>query len=155
MADNSRTRTRALGINHVALEVGDLEAALTFYASLFQFELRGRSESMAFIDLGDQFIALSAGRDQPPDSHRHFGLVVDDREPLRAAVTAAGGRILPGRGLDFLDPWGNHVQVVEYRDIQFSKTAAVLRGMDLAGAAALTKSADAIEQLRAKGMATA
>jgi len=145
-------KTKVVGINHVALEVGDIEAALAFYGRLFEFKLRGRHKKMAFIDLGDQFIALSEPRTQQPDTHRHFGLVVDDREPLRQAVEDAGGRILPGRGLDFLDPWGNHVQVVEYRSIQFSKTGAVLRGMDLAGADVMAKTDDAVGQLRDKGL---
>ena len=105
---------------------------------------------MAFIDMGDQFIALSEGRAQPPDAERHFGLVVDDREAFRAALEAAGAELLPSRGLDFRDPWGNHVQVVEYGEIQFSKTPGVLRGM---GMASLGKSPEAIAELRDKGLA--
>jgi catechol 2,3-dioxygenase-like lactoylglutathione lyase family enzyme len=140
---------RAVGINHVALEVGDLEEALEFYGSLFELELRGRVPGMAFIDMGDQFIALSEGRAQPPDSARHFGLVVDDREAVRAALAETDAEILPGRGLDFRDPWGNHVQVVEYGDIQFSKTPAVLRGMGMPN---LGKTAEAESELREKGL---
>jgi catechol 2,3-dioxygenase-like lactoylglutathione lyase family enzyme len=141
---------RAVGINHVALEVGDLEAALEFYGRLFELELRGRVPGMAFVDMGDQFIALSEGRAQPPDSARHFGLVVDDREAVRAALAETEAEILPGRGLDFRDPWGNHVQVVEYGDIQFSKTPAVLSGM---GMPSLAKTPTAEAELRDKGLA--
>jgi lactoylglutathione lyase len=141
---------RLVGINHVALEVGDLEEALAWYGRFFEFELRGRSGNrMAFVDLGDQFIAMSAGRTQPPDEARHFGLVVDDREQVRAAMRDAGLDV-SGRGsLDFTDPWGNHVQVVDYRDVQFSKTENVLRGMELSD---LTKTEAAREELRQKGL---
>jgi catechol 2,3-dioxygenase-like lactoylglutathione lyase family enzyme len=143
-------RPRLVGINHVALEVGDLEAALDFYGSIFELRLRGREPGMAFVDMGDQFIALSAGRSDPPDGARHFGLVVDDKEAVRAALERAGVRIEPGRRLDFRDPWGNRVQVVDYRDIQFTKTPAVLDGMGLDG---LDKRPQALRQLRDKGMA--
>jgi len=142
-------RPRLVGLNHVALEVGDLEEALSFYGGIFEMELRGRVSGMAFIDLGDQFIALAEGRTQPPDRGRHFGLVVDDREAVRAALTEAAVEILPGRGLDFRDPWGNHVQVVEYGDIQFTKAPAVLRGMGLQG---LEKRPEALRELREKGL---
>jgi catechol 2,3-dioxygenase-like lactoylglutathione lyase family enzyme len=141
-------RPRLLGINHVALEVGDLEAALEFYGSLFEFELRGRAPGMAFLDMGDQFIALSEGRSQAVDDSRHFGLVVDDEDAARAALEAAGAEILAGRGLDFRDPWGNRVQVVDYREIQFSKTAGVLAGMDVE----IAKSDRALAELREKGL---
>ena len=140
---------RLVGINHIALEVGDVDQALEWYGRIFELELRGHLGRMAFIDMGDQFIALSEGRAQPPDTHRHFGLVVDDKEATREALEAAGADILPGRGLDFLDPWGNHVQVVEYRDVQFSKTPEVLRGMGLE----LPKSDRALGELREKGLA--
>ena len=142
-------RARLVGINHVALEVGDVEAALAFYGQLFELELRGRGRRMAFIDIGDQFIALSEGRTQPPDQSRHLGLVVDDREAARAALVQAGVDILPGTGLDFRDPWGNLVQVVEYAEIQFTKAPAVLRGM---GLERLSKTAGALQELRAKGL---
>lgn len=145
----SPVRPRLIGINHVALEVGDLEAALDFYGSLFEFELRGRVRGMAFLEMGDQFIALSEGRSQAGDDARHFGLVVDDKDAARAALEAAGAEILPGRGLDFRDPWGNHLQVVDYRDIQFSKTPAVLDGI---GAGGLEKSEQALAELREKGL---
>jgi lactoylglutathione lyase len=141
--------SRLVGINHVALEVDDLEEALEWYGRIFQFELRGRGGRMAFIDMGDQFVALSEGRSQPPDTHRHFGLVVDDKQATREALEAADAEILPGRGLDFVDPWGNHVQVVGYSDIQFSKTAEVMRGMGLE----LPKSEGALAELRQKGLA--
>ena len=140
--------SRLVGINHVALEVDDLEEALEWYGRIFQFELRGRGGRMAFVDMGDQFIALSEGRKQPPDTHRHFGLVVDDKQAARKALEAAGAEILPGRGLDFLDPWGNHIQVVEYGDIQFSKTPEAMRGMGLE----LPKSERALAELRESGL---
>ncbi|MGH2989597.1 MAG: VOC family protein [Solirubrobacterales bacterium] len=130
----------------MALEVSDLEQGLEFYGRIFEFELRGRG----FLDMGDQFIALSEGRTQPPDGARHFGLVVDDREAVRAALADAGAEVLGGRGLDFRDPWGNHVQVVEYGDIQFTKAPNVTRGM---GIADLGKSPSAIRELREKGLA--
>jgi predicted enzyme related to lactoylglutathione lyase len=140
---------RLVGINHIALEVGDVDEALEFYGRIFEFTLRGRGARMAFIDIGDQFIALAAGRTQPPDSHRHFGLVVDDKEATRRALEEAGADILPGGGLDFRDPWGNHVQVVEYSEIQFTKAPEVLRGLGLDG---LEKSPEALAELRAKGI---
>lgn len=145
----SAKKSRLVGINHVALEVGDIDEALEFYGQLFDFELRGRGDTMAFIDMGDQFIALSEGREQSPDSHRHFGLVVDDREPLRDRLNEMDVEVLETSGLDFLDPWGNRVQVVRYRDIQFSKRDEILEGMNLEG---LDKTEDAIEQLREKGL---
>jgi hypothetical protein len=105
---------------------------------------------MAFIDMGDQFIALAAGRTQPPDSHRHFGLVVDDKEAARHALQEAGVEVQPRGSLDFRDPWGNHVQVVEYGEIQFTKAESVLAGMGLEG---LEKSEQALGELRQKGLA--
>jgi lactoylglutathione lyase len=140
---------RLVGINHVALEVGDIDEALSFYGGIFEIELRGRGPGMAFIDIGDQFLALSQGRSQPADEARHFGLVVDDKEAVRAALTRAGVEVGPGRGLDFRDPWGNHVQIVEYGQIQFTKAPGVLRGMDLAE---LEKSPEALRELREKGL---
>lgn len=148
MPDQTQPLPNLVGINHVALEVGDIDEALEFYAQLFQFKLRGRGENMAFIDMGDQFLALSRSSDRPPDQHRHFGLVVDDRSSLRARLEALDVEILSGPGLNFRDPWGNFIQVVVYADIQFSKTPAVLNGMGLE----LTKTADALQQLREKGM---
>jgi lactoylglutathione lyase len=143
-------RARLVGFNHVAVEVGDIEEALEFYGRIFELRLRGRGEGMAFIDAGDQFVALSEGRTQPPDRHRHIGMVVDDREAVRRALVEAGAEILPGRGLDFLDPWGNRWQVVEYADVQFTKAPEVLRGM---GLGELEKSEKALEELRKKGLA--
>jgi predicted enzyme related to lactoylglutathione lyase len=142
-------RSRLVGINHVALEVGDLEAALAFYGQVFELTLRGRVPGMAFIDIGDQFVAMSEGRTQPPDRHRHFGLVVDDKNAVRRALEEAGAEILPGRGLDFRDPWGNHVQVVDYTNVQFTKDAGVLAGMGLDG---LEKSESALRELEQKGL---
>jgi catechol-2,3-dioxygenase len=141
---------RLVGINHVALEVAEIEEALSWYGQFFEFELRGRGGRMAFIDIGDQFIALSAGRTQPRDGARHFGLVVDDKEAVRAAMQQAGVDVRSAGSLDFHDPWGNHVQVVDYREIQFTKAPDVLRGMGLGG---LDKSESARQELREKGLA--
>ena len=144
-------RARAVGINHVALEVGDVDEALAWYGRIVAFELRGRvGASMAFIDLGDQFLAFSAGRRQPADDERHLGLVVDDREAVRAALEECGADILAGRGLSVRDPWGNRVEVVQYDAVQFSKTPAVLRGMGLDG---LGKTEAAQRELEEKGLA--
>ena len=143
-------KARAVGFNHVALEVGDIEEALVFYGRLFDFKLRGKSKDSAFIDLGDQFLALQQGRRQAADDGRHFGLVVDDKEAVRAALTAAGVQILPGRFLDFLDPWGNRIEIVGYDNIQFTKAPHVLRGMGLSN---LSKTDKAIKELADKGMA--
>jgi lactoylglutathione lyase len=140
---------RLVGINHVALEVGDLEEAVEFWSSLFEITQVWREPGMAFLDMGDQFIALSEGPTPGPDSGRHFGLVVDDKEAVREALAAASVEILPGRFLDFLDPWGNRVQVVDYRDIQFTKTDSVLRGMGLDG---LEKRQRALDELRDNGL---
>jgi lactoylglutathione lyase len=140
---------RLVGINHVALEVGDLDEALAWYGRLFEFELRGRAGSrMAFIDIGDQFIALASGRTQPSDGARHFGLVVDDKEAVRERLREQGVPVAASGSLDFTDPWGNHVQVVAYRDVQFTKSPEILRAMKFDG---LTKSEQALEELRAKG----
>jgi lactoylglutathione lyase len=142
---------RLVGINHVALEVGDLEQALEWYGRIFEFEVVRESDfpHMAFLQMGDQFLNLTEGRSQSPDTHRHFGLVVDDKQATRGALEAAGAEIVPGRGLDFLDPWGNRVQIVAYGDIQFSKTPEVLRGMGLE----LPKSEQALAELRESGLA--
>ena len=140
---------RLVGINHVALEVGDLDEALAFYGRLFDLKLRGRVPGMAFIEMGDQFLALSEGRDAVRDADRHFGLVVDDREAVRRAAEEAGAEIVPTRGLRFRDPWGNNVEVVQYGDIQFTKADAVLSGMGLEG---LNKTDEALGQLREKGL---
>jgi lactoylglutathione lyase len=140
---------RLLGINHVALEVGDLDAALDLYGRLFSFELRGRSAGMAFIDMGDQFLALSEGRRQPPDDGRHFGLVVDDKDAVRTAVEREGLRMVPGRRLDFYDPWGNRFEVVAYSDIQFDRVPGVKRKL---GIEALEKTDKARAEIRDRGL---
>ena len=147
------SKANFLGFNHVALEVGNIEEALEFYGKLFEVKLRGRGSRMAFIDAGDQFLALSEGRTQAPDEHRHVGLVVDDRESVRQALEDTGAKVIrnePGGGLDFLDPWGNYWQVVEYENVQFTKAPEVREGMKLDD---LKKSEKALEELRKKGMA--
>ena len=143
------TRARLVGINHVALEVGDLDAALSFYGSFLAFELRGRVHGMAFLDAGDQFLALSEGRRQGPDDARHFGLVVDDTDAVRAALREAGIAPMGGRGLRVRDPWGNIVEIVDYRDVQFTKAPSVLAGMGLEG---LGKTEKARREIAEKGL---
>ncbi len=143
-------KARAMGFNHVALEVGDIDEALEFYAKFIDFELRGRSDEMAFIDLGDQFLAIQKGRRQGPDDGRHFGLVVSDQDMVRRSLEEHGIEILPGPLLDFLDPWGNRFEIVGYDDIQFTKAPHVLRGMGLEN---VQKTDSAIEELKEKGMA--
>jgi predicted enzyme related to lactoylglutathione lyase len=143
-------KPRAIGFNHVALEVGDIDEALAFYGRIFDFQLRGKSKTMAFIDLGDQFIALQAGRRQTADDGRHFGLVVDDKEAAHAALEAAGVKLIEGPFLDFRDPWGNRIEIVGYDNIQFTKAPNVLRGM---GLTQLTKTESAKRELAQKGMA--
>jgi len=145
----STRKARAIGFNHVALEVGDIDEALAFYGKLFDFTLRSRSKTDAFIDLGDQFLALQKGRRQGPDDGRHFGLVVDDKQAVSKALADAGVATVPGPFLDFLDPWGNRIEIVGYENIQFTKAPNVLRGM---GLTALRKNAAAIKELAAKGM---
>jgi catechol 2,3-dioxygenase-like lactoylglutathione lyase family enzyme len=147
----STSKPRLVGLNHIALEVGDIEEALRFYGTVFAFELRGRHDgnaehpAMAFLDMGDQFLALIAGREQPADTNRHFGLVVNDRSTVMELAERAGATILD-RPFNFLDPWGNHLEIVAYSDVQFTKAAEVLRGMGLT----LTKSDAAREELRNK-----
>jgi lactoylglutathione lyase len=148
MADAKKAH--AVGFNHVALEVGDIEQALAFYGQLFDFKLRGKSATSAFIDLGDQFLALQKGRNQPADEGRHFGLVVDNKDAVRKALADAGIQPLPGPFLDFLDPWGNRIEIVAYENVQFTKAPNVLRGMGLTH---LSKNQQAIKELAAKGMA--
>jgi catechol 2,3-dioxygenase-like lactoylglutathione lyase family enzyme len=140
-------KARLVGINHVALEAGDIDEALEFYGRAFELKLRGRGGGMAFIDIGDQFIALDAGRSQPADRSRHVGVVVDDRARALELLAAAGAERV-GRN-DVLDPWGNRLQIVEYRDVQFTKAPTVLEAMDLEG---LEKSGEAIRELREKGI---
>jgi catechol 2,3-dioxygenase-like lactoylglutathione lyase family enzyme len=142
-------RARLVGINHIVLEVGDVEQALEFYGRVFDFELRGRAGRMAFLDMGDQFLVLAEGRTQEPDGARHFGLVVDDRERAKTLAEQAGAELLGGPGVDFRDPWGNRVQLIDYSDVQFSKTPEVLAGM---GLEQLQKSPQALEELAKKGL---
>jgi lactoylglutathione lyase len=143
-------RAKLVGFNHVALEVGDIEEALEFYGRLFEIKLRGRGRGTAFVDVGDQFIALFEGRRERTDDHRHIGIVVDDKRAVRRALKEMDVEVLPGRGLDFLDPWGNRWQVVEYAEIQFTKAPHILRGMGLGH---LKKTENALEELRKKGLA--
>ena len=149
MNNGEQTKARALGVNHVVLEVDDLDQALAFYGALFEFTLRGRSDHNAFIDLGDQFIQLTLGRTQVPDTKRHFGLVVDDREAVRKAMERHGIESINDR-LNILDPWGNRIEIVPYDDCQFTKAFHVLNGM---GVAPMTKTPAAVEELKKKGMA--
>ena len=143
-------KARAVGINHIALEVGDIDEALDFYGSFLEFDIARRSENAAFIYFGDQFINFSRGRRQAPDDDRHFGIAVDDKELVRRTLVEMGVELLDGRFLDFLDPWGNRVEITTYTNIQFSKADHVLRGMGLGH---LEKTDRAIEELRQKGMA--
>jgi lactoylglutathione lyase len=142
-------KPRMVGMNHVAIEVGDIDEALAFYGRIFDFTLRGKGKTNAFIDMGDQFINLTQVSREHRDSPRHFGLVVDDRSAVRDLVKAAGGELLDGPFLDFLDPWGNRVEVVAYSDIQFTKASHVMRGMGLE----LDKTDKARRELAQKGMA--
>lgn len=145
----STGKPRLVGFNHVAIEVGDIEEALAFYGNLFAFELRSREPGMAFIDLGDQFLALQETQNPSPTGGRHFGLVVEDKEAARAAIAEAGITIEPGPFLDFRDPWGNLIEIVGYQNIQFTKADHVLRGMGLSH---LRKNEQAIRELADKGM---
>jgi catechol 2,3-dioxygenase-like lactoylglutathione lyase family enzyme len=138
-----------VGINHIALAVGDVDEAVDFYSRIFDLELRGRVSGMAFLDMGDQFLALAEGGDPVPDGRRHFGLVVDDVPGVRRALAAAGIDEQPSRGLRFRDPWGNLVEVVQYSEVQFTKAPQVLAGMELD---ALGKSESALRELREKGL---
>jgi lactoylglutathione lyase len=142
-------RPRLVGINHIALEVGDIDEALAFYGKIFDFKLRGKRPGNAFIELGDQFINLMQNKREDRDQRRHFGLVVDDRSRVRALVEEAGGELLPGPFLDFLDPWGNRVEVVEYRDIQFTKAPHIMNALGLDD----SKSEKALRELADKGLA--
>ena len=147
------TKARAVGFNHVALIVGNIDEALEFYGRLFEFTLRAREAEAAFIDLGDQFLALQKAPSKDylaPEDGRHFGLVVDDKEVARQAILAAGITPLPGPFLDFLDPWGNRIEIIGYRNIQFTKAPHILRGMGLSH---LKKTDGALKELAEKGMA--
>jgi catechol 2,3-dioxygenase-like lactoylglutathione lyase family enzyme len=150
MANNSseKNRARLVGLNHIALEVGDVEEALAFYGKIFDFKLRGKAKGAAFIDMGDQFIALMEGPTNAPKSHRHVGLVVDNRSAVKALAIEAGAQIVDGPFLDFIDPWGNRLEVVEYANVQFAKVPAVLTAMELV----LEKNETAKRELAAKGL---
>ena len=143
-------KARAVGINHVALEVGDIDEALAFYGEFLDFDVQSRSDTAAFIYFGDQFINFAKSDNMQPDERRHFGIAVDDKELARETLQAMGVELLGGRFLDFLDPWGNRVELTTYTKIQYTKADHVLRGMGLSH---LQKTEEAIEQLRAKGMA--
>jgi len=151
MSETNQTegsKPHLVGINHIAIEVGDIDQALDFYSKIFDFKLRAKRPGNAFIELGDQFINMMQVTDPHEDRRRHFGLVVDDRSSVRARVQAAGGKLIPGPFLDFLDPWGNRVEVVEYSNIQFTKAPHVLRAMGFD----LDKNESARRELAEKGM---
>jgi lactoylglutathione lyase len=145
-------KARLVGINHVAIEVGDLDAALELYGRLFGFGMRGRAGRMGFIDMGDQFLAVAEGRSQDADGGRHFGLVVDDVAAARAAVEREGLAVLGGRGqsFDFRDPWGNRFQVVGYPNIQFERVPGVRRAL---GIEAVSKTDAARREIEERGLA--
>ena len=150
MAEEGPGRAKLIGINHVALEVGDLDAALELYGRLFEFELRGRAPGMAFIGIGDQFLAIAEGRTQDRDGGRHFGLVVDDREMVAEAARREGLEVIrTHRGHDFVDPWGNRFQPVTYSEVQFERTPGVKRKLGIEG---LEKSAGAAREIRDAGL---
>lgn len=149
ISQTDANKPRLVGLNHIALEVGDIDQALDFYGKIFDFTLRGKRPGNAFIELGDQFINLMQTPTPHEDQRRHFGLVVDDRSSVRRRVEEAGGRLLPGPFLDFLDPWGNRVEVVAYGDIQFTKAPNILRAMGFD----LDKTEKALGELAEKGMA--
>ena len=151
MGSTDTSRARLVGINHVALKADNLDAALEFYEELFEFEIRGRTPSGVFLDMGDQFLAIMkpASADSR-DDHRHFGLVVDDPTLVEQRLDAMNVERLSTSGLDFHDPWGNRIQIVGYEEIQFTKADHVREGM---GLTELEKSASAIAELAEKGMA--
>lgn len=143
-------KAKAVGINHIALEVGNIEKALAFYGEFLEFEIDSQNENAAFIYFGDQFINFSVGRRQGADDERHFGIAVDDKEAARAKLQEMGVEILDSRFLDFLDPWGNRVEITTYVNIQYTKADHVLKGMGLGH---LTKTDEALSELEKKGMA--
>ena len=146
-----RTKATAIGINHVALEVGNIAEALAFYGRILNFTITSQSENAAFIYFGDQFINFAKGRTQAPDEKRHFGIAVDDKELVRDTLIEMGVALLGGRFLDFLDPWGNRVEITTYTNIMFSKSTAVLRGMDMDH---LQKTDEALAELDKHGLGT-
>lgn len=143
-------KARAVGINHVALEVDDIGAALAFYGKFLDFQVDEQTDEMAIVYFGDQFINFIRNRDRKPDQMRHFGIAVDDKPLAKRTLEAMGVKFLNSRFLDFIDPWGNRVEITTYTNIQFTKADHVLRGMGLGH---LTKSDEALKELRAKGMA--
>ena len=147
-AEYGSGKARALGINNIVLEVGDLDEALEFYGRIFEFSLRGRNPHNAFIDMGDQFIQLRLGKTQEADDARHFGFVVDDRSPVGETLKEMGVELIGDR-LNFRDPWGNRIEVVPYDNIQYTKADHILRGMGLGG---LEKTSEAVKELSEKGM---
>ena len=150
MEQSKSMKARAVGINHVAVEVGDIGEALEFYGRFLDFQVEEQSDEMAIVYFGDQFINFIRNADRKPDQMRHFGIAVDDKPLARRALEDMGVKLLDSRFLDFLDPWGNRVELTTYTNIQFTKADHVLRGMGLAH---LKKSEDAIAELRAKGLA--
>jgi catechol 2,3-dioxygenase-like lactoylglutathione lyase family enzyme len=144
-------KPRLVGINHVAIEVGNIDEALAWYGRIFDFTLRGKGERNAFIDMGDQFINMTVVPDYAVNGveTRHIGFVVDDRSQIIELAKAAGARMVEGPFLDFLDPWGNRLEIVEYSNIQFTKAKNVMHGMKLT----LEKNASARRELAEKGMA--
>jgi len=150
MKSNNQIKAKAIGINHVALEVGNIDQALAFYGAFLEFEIESQNETMAFVYFGDQFINFMTGRTQGPDQGRHFGIAVDDKELVRQTLKNLGVELLSGKFLDFIDPWGNRVEITTYQNIQFTKADHVLRGMGLCD---IEKTDNALDELRKKGMA--
>jgi catechol 2,3-dioxygenase-like lactoylglutathione lyase family enzyme len=138
---------RLVGINHVALQVDDIDEAVAFYTDLFQPTDVSRIPGAAFLRMGDQFLALF--QRGPRSEEPHFGLVVDDKEAARRKFEEAGIEVLPGRFFDIRDPSGNRLQIVQYDEIQFTKPDRILSGMGLE----LGKSKQAVEELRAADLA--
>lgn len=152
MSQSPSEKAHAVGINHVAIEVGDVVAALEFYGRFLEFQVEEQTDDMAIVYFGDQFINFIRNADREPDRMRHFGVAVDDKRLVRRALEAMGVRLIDSRFLDFLDPWGNRVEITTYANIQFTKADQVLRGMGLGH---LKKSDEALAELRSKGMAPA
>ena len=146
---NDHNKANAIGINHIALEVGDIDDALAFYGSFLNFEISSQSDNAAFIYFGDQFINFSKGRRRGPDDARHFGIAVDDKDLVRRTLKDMGVKLISEKFLDFLDPWGNRVEITTYAKIQFTKADHVLKGMGLTH---VTKTDDALQELAKKNM---
>ena len=145
------TKATAIGINHLALEVGNIAEALAFYGSFLNFTITSQTEDAAFIYFGDQFINFAKGRTQTPDDKRHFGIAVDDKELARKTLITMDVPLLNGRFLDFLDPWGNRIEITTYTNIMFSKTSPILRGM---GMDHLQKTDKVLAELDERGLST-